>query len=70
MSLSSLMESSNASLNVNFVGRNNFGNNNAFGGNYVPRPLPSNSSNNFGNSYNNTHGNYNRLPSDLESNIK
>ena len=68
--LSSLIESSNASLDVNFVGRNNFGNNNAFRGNYVPRPFPSNPSNNFGNSYKNTHGNYNRLPSDLESNIK
>ncbi|KIO96643.1 hypothetical protein QP38_2401 [Levilactobacillus brevis] len=70
MPLSALIESSNASLDVNFVGRNNFGNNNVFGGNYVPRPFPSNSSNNFGNSYNNTHGNYNILPSDLESNIK
>ena len=47
-----------------------FGNNNACIGNYVPRPFPSNPSNNFGNSYNNTHGNCNRLPSDLESNIK
>ena len=70
MPLSSLIENSDKSLDVNFVGRNNFGNNNAFRGNYVPRPFPSNSSNNFGKSYNNTHGNYNRLPSDLESNIK
>ena len=45
MPLCSLIESSNASLDVNFVGRNNFGNNNAFRGNYVPRPFPSNSSN-------------------------
>ena len=37
--LYSLIESSNASLDVNFVGRNNFGNNNAFRGNYVPRPF-------------------------------
>ena len=43
MPLSSLIVSSNASLDVNFVGRNNFGNNNAFRGNYVPRPFPSNS---------------------------
>ena len=49
MPLSSLIESSNASLDVNFVGRNNFGNNNAFRGNYVPRPFPSNPSNNSGN---------------------
>ena len=70
MPLSSLIESSNASLDVNFVGRNNFGNNNAFRGNYVPRPFPSNSSNNYGNSYNNTYGNHKKLPSDLESNIK
>ena len=50
---------------MNFVSRNNF-NNNAYKGNFNPRPFPRNSSNNYGNSsYNN-----NRNPSDLESNIK
>ena len=45
-----------------FVGRNNFGNN-AYRGNFNPRPFPSNS---YGNkSYNN-----NRNTSDLENNIK
>ncbi|KAE8780044.1 Disease resistance protein RPM1 [Hordeum vulgare] len=49
---------------------NNFGNNNAYRDNFILRPFPSNPSNNFGNSYNNAHGNYNKLRSDLESNIK
>ena len=55
-------------MDVNFVGRNNFGNN-TYRGNF-PRPFPSNSSNNYGNSYNNSYGNYNKIPSDLENNIK
>ena len=64
------MHQSGFHLRIYFVGRNKFGNNNAFRGNYVPRPFPSNSSNNYGNSYNNTYGNHNKLPSHLESNIK
>ena len=69
MPLSTLIENNNESLDVNFVGRNNFGNN-AYRGNFNPRPYPSNSSNNYGNSYNNYYGNYNNIPSDFESNIK
>ena len=56
-------------MDVNFVGRNNFGNN-MYRGNFNPRPFPSNSSNNYGNSYNNSYGNFNKMPSDLENNIK
>ena len=56
-------------MDVNFVGRNNFGNN-AYRGNFSSRPFPSNSSNNYGNSYNNSYGNYNKIPTDLENNIK
>ena len=56
-------------MDVNFVGRNNFGNN-AYRGNFNPRPYPSNPTNNYGNSYNNSYGNYNKMPSDFESNIK
>ena len=55
MPLSSLIECSNESLDVNFVGRYNFGNTNAYRGNFIARPFPSNPSNNFGNSYNNAH---------------
>ena len=69
MPLSSLIGNNNESMDVNFVGRNNFGNN-AYRGNFNPRPFPSNSSNNYGNSYNNPYGNYNNMPSDLENNIK
>ena len=53
-------------MDVNFIGRNNFGHN-AYRGIFNPRPFPSNSSNNYGNSYNNSYGNYNKLPSDFES---
>ena len=53
---------------MNFVSRKNF-NNNAYRGNFNPRPFPGNSSNNYGNSYGNPYNN-NRLPSDLEINIK
>src|SRR6266566_4501922 len=58
MTLSSLIGNNNESMDVNFVGRNNFGNN-AYRGNFNPRPFPSNSSNNYGNPYNNPYGNYN-----------
>ena len=56
-------------MDVNFVGRNNFGNN-AYRGNFNPRPYPSNSSNNYGNSYNNSYGNFNKMPSDFENSVK
>ena len=69
MPLSTLIKNNNESMEVNFVGRNSFGNN-AYGGNFNPRPFPSNSSNNYGNSYNNSYGNYNKMPSNFESNIK
>ena len=69
MPLSTLIENNNQSMNVNFVGRNNFGNN-AYRGNFNPRPYPSNPSNNYGNCYNNSNGNYNKMPSDFEYNIK
>src|SRR3989337_2922544 len=69
MPLSSFIDNNNESMDVNFVGRNNFGNN-AYRGNVNPRPFPSNSSNNYGNSYINSYGNYNKMPSDLENNIK
>ena len=52
MPLSTLIENNNESMDVNFVGRNNFGNN-AYRGNFNPRPYPSNPSNNYGNSYKN-----------------
>ena len=63
MPLSTLIENNNESMDVNFVGRNNFGNN-AYRGNFNPRPFPSNSSTNYGNSYNNSYGNYNKIPYD------
>ena len=69
MPLSTLIENNNESMDVNFVGRNNFGNN-AYRWNFNPRPYPSNPSNNYGNSYNNSYGNYNKMSSDFESNIK
>ena len=68
MPLSTLIENNNESMDVNFVG-NNFGNN-AYGGNFNPRPFPSNSSNNYGNSYNNSYGNFNKIPSDFETSVK
>jgi hypothetical protein len=61
--LSTLIEQNNEAIDVNFVSRNNF-NNNAYRGNFNPRPFPENSSNSYGNSYNN------RIPTDLENNIK
>ena len=44
MPLSTLHENNNESMDVNFVGRNSFGNN-AYRGNFNARPFPSNSSN-------------------------
>ena len=46
MPLSTLTENNNEYVDVNFVGRNNFGNN-AYRGNFNPRPYPSNPSNNY-----------------------
>ena len=69
MHLSTLIENNNECMGVNFVGRNNFGNN-TYRGNFNSRPFPSNYSNNYGNSYNNSDGNFNKMPSDFESNIK
>ena len=45
MPLSTLIENNNESMDVNFVDRNNFGNN-AYRGNFNPMSFPSNSSNN------------------------
>ena len=69
MPLCSLIENNNKSMDVNFVCRNNFGNN-AYRVNVNPRPCPSNPSNNFGNSYNNSYGNYNKMPSDFVNSVK
>ena len=46
---STFIENNNECMDVNFVGRNNFGNN-AYRGNFNPRTFLSNSSNNYGNS--------------------
>ena len=56
-------------MDVNFFGRNSFGNN-AYRGNFNSRPFPINSSNNYGNSYNNSYGNFNKMPSDFEISVK
>ena len=64
MPLSTLIDNNNESTDVNFVGRNNFGNNAYIGS------FPSNSSNNYGNSYNNYYGDYSKMPSDFESSFK
>ena len=56
-------------MDVNFVGRNNFGNN-AYRENFNPRSFPSNSSNNYSNSYNNSYVNFNKMPSEFESSVK
>ena len=69
MPLSSLIENNNESMDVNFVGRNSFGNN-AYRGNFNARSFPSNPSNNYGNSYNNSYGNFNKMPSDFENSVK
>ena len=64
-----MIDNNNESLDVNFFGRNNFGNN-AYRGNFNPRLFPSNSANNYGNSYNNSYGNYNKMPSIFENSVK
>ena len=69
MPLYTLIEQNSDVVDVNFISRNNF-NNNAYRGNFNPRPFPSNSSNNYGNSYGNQSYNNNRNTSDLENNIK
>ena len=69
MPLSTLIEQNSDAIDVNFISHNNF-NNNAYRGNFNPRPFPSNSSNNYGNSYGNQSYNNNRNTSDLENNIK
>ena len=50
--LSTLIEQNSDAIDVNFISRYNF-NNNAYRGNFNPRPFPSNPSNNYGNSYGN-----------------
>ena len=67
--LSTLIEKNSDAIDVNFISRNNF-NNNAYRGNFNPRPFPSNSSNNYGISYGNPSYNNNRNTFDLEKNIK
>ena len=57
MPLSTFTDNNNESMDVTFVGWNNFVNN-AYRGNFNSRPFPSNSSNNYGNSYNNSYGNF------------
>ena len=69
MPLSTLIDNNNEYMDVNFVGRSNFGNN-AYRGNFNSRPFPSNSSNNYGNSYNNSYGNFNNMPSEFENIVK
>jgi hypothetical protein len=66
---STLIDQNSDPIDVNFVSRNNF-NNNAYRGNFNPRPFPSNSSNNYGNSYGNPSSNNNTNTSYLENNIK
>ena len=63
-----MIENNNESMDVTFVGRNNFGNN-AYRGNFNPWTIPSNSSNNYGNSYNNSYGNYNNMPSYFQNSV-
>ena len=67
--LSTFIEQNSDAIDVNFISQNNFSNN-AYRGNFNPRPFPRNSSNNYGNSYGNYsyHNNWNT--SDLENNIK
>ena len=69
MPLSTLTEQNSDAIDVNFISRNNF-NNNAYRGNFNPRPFPNNYSNNYGNSYGKQSYNNNRNTSDLENNIK
>ena len=58
VSVSTLIEQNNDAIDVNFVSRNNF-NNNAYRGNFSPRPFPGNSFNNYGNPYGNSYNNNN-----------
>ena len=67
--LSTLIKQNSDAIDVNFISRNNF-NNNDYRGNFNPRPFPSNSYNNYGNSYGNPTYNNNGNTSDLENNIK
>jgi len=67
--LSTLIEQNSDVVDVNFFSWNNF-NNNAYRGNFNPRPFPGNSSNNYGNSYGNPSNNNNRNTTNLENNIK
>ena len=69
MPLSTLIENNNEFMDVNFVCRNNFGNN-VYKGNFNSRPFPNNSSNNYVNYYNNSYGNFNKMPSDFETSVK
>ena len=69
MPLYTLIEQNSYAIDVNFIFRNN-SNNNAYRGNFNPRPFPSNSSNNYGNSCGNHTYNNNKNTSDLENNIK
>ena len=69
MPLSTLIEQNSDVIDVNFISRTNF-NNNDYSGNFNPRPFPSNSANNYGNSYCNPSYTNNRNTSDLENNIK
>ena len=66
---STLIEKNSDDVDVNFVSQNNF-NNNAYRGNFNPRPFLGNSSNNYGNSYGNPSYNNNWNTSELENNIK
>ena len=50
MPLSTLIEQNSDAIDVNFISQNNFSNN-AYRGNFNPKPFPSNSSNNYGNCY-------------------
>ena len=61
MPFSTMIEQNCDAIDVNFISRNNF-NNNAYRGNFNPRPFPSNSSYNYGNPYGNQSYNNNRKP--------
>ena len=56
-------------MDLNFVGRNNFGNN-AYRQNFTTRSYPRSSSNNYGNSYNNSYGSFNNMHFDFETSVK
>ena len=67
--MSTLIEINNESMDVNFIGRNSFGNT-TYRGYINPRPYPRNPSNNYVKSYNNPYGNFNKMPSDFENSVK